>query len=122
MGGLVDRRDATHRPRQASRSVPVGDASADGHYLFGSAWDKPDLEWDYFQWSGGSQEALTSLVLAAYDLTGDRKYLDAATESFGIFTNCAGHEQYCDAIRKAPEAFFTWRSISGDARFDKAFP
>jgi hypothetical protein len=96
--------------------------SKDGHYVLGETWDKPDVEWDYFQWSGGSQEALTSLVLAVHDLTGDRKYLQAAAESFDILRNCsAEHQRYCSEIRKAPEAFYKWRAISDDSRFDAAF-
>jgi hypothetical protein len=96
--------------------------SSDGEYLIGSSgWDKPDAEWDYFQWSGGSQEALASLMLAAHDLTGARKYLDAAGESFGVMEKCAAHEELCRQMRASPEAFFVWRRLTGDARFDKGF-
>jgi hypothetical protein len=96
--------------------------SSDGEYLIGSGgWDKPEAEWDYFQWSGGSQEALASLMLAAYDLTAERKYLDAAGESFGVMENCKAHEELCRQLRASPEAFFAWRRLTGDARFDKGF-
>jgi hypothetical protein len=96
--------------------------SADGEYLIGSAaWDKPAAEWDYFQWNDGSQEAITSLVLAAYDLTGERRYLDAASESFRPLENCAAHQEVCRQLVRSPEAFFVWRRITGDPRFDKAF-
>jgi hypothetical protein len=95
---------------------------ADGSYLIGSArWDKPDAEWDYFQWSGGSQEQVTGLVLAAYELTGDRRYLDAAAESFAVMLKCEERKDLCAAMRGAPEAFFKWRAMSGDGRYDAAF-
>jgi hypothetical protein len=93
--------------------------SADGRYLVGSdRWDKPAAEWDYFQWSGGSQEALASLVLAAYSLTGKRTYLDAVGESF---RPCERHAEICDAMRSSPEAFYEWRRITGDSKYDAAF-
>jgi hypothetical protein len=96
--------------------------SADGSYLIGSqGWSKPEAEWDYFQWSGSSQEAITSLVLAVYDLTGDRKYLDAVTESFQPLANCGAHQEVCRDMVRSPEAFFAWRRLTGDARFDRAF-
>jgi hypothetical protein len=87
--------------------------SRDGSYPVNSArWDRPDAEWDYFQWSGRSQEALTSLVLAVYELTGERKWLDAAGESFAAPD---------PRFRQAPEAFYHWRRLSGDARLDRFF-
>ena len=96
--------------------------SADGSYLIGSdRWDKPDAEWDYFQWSGGSQEAIASLLLAVYELTGDRKYLDAVGESFQILQRCSSHAELCEQIRRSPEAFLVWRGLTGDPRYDKAF-
>jgi hypothetical protein len=76
--------------REAARSTahgkpagifPSAMRSADGSYLIGSdRWDKPQAEWDYFQWSEGSQEALESLMLAAHDLTGDAGFLAAARQ------------------------------------------
>ncbi len=73
--------------REAARSTAHGKPagifpsvvrSADGSYLIGSdRWDKPQAEWDYFQWSDRSQEALESLMLAAHDLTGDAGFLAA---------------------------------------------
>ncbi|MBS1825646.1 MAG: hypothetical protein JST93_10020 [Acidobacteria bacterium] len=88
--------------------------AADGEYLIGKAgWDKPEAEWDYFQWSGRSQEALTSLLLAVYDLTGSKKYLDAAGESFAVLEDCGKYAALCAEMRGAPEAYFAWRGLSG---------
>lgn len=96
--------------------------SADGSYLIGSnEWSKPNAEWDYFQWSGQSQEALTSLVLAVYDLTREKKYLEAAGESFRVLDACAAHAGLCDEMRKSPEAFYVWRRITNDAHYDGFF-
>ncbi len=96
--------------------------SANGEYLIGSdRWDKPAAEWDYYQWSGGSQEALTSLMLATFDLTGDRKYLQATTESFGPLGNCAAQAEICREMRGSPEAFLVWRRITGDRSHDRFF-
>lgn len=111
--------------RQTEHGKPAGIIpsvmrSRDGTYLIGSnGWDKPEAEWDYFQWRAESQEGLTSLFLAVYDLTGNREYLDAATESFSACASVSS--RYCDEIRKAPSAFYTWRKISGDNRYDAAF-
>ncbi len=96
--------------------------SADGSYLIGSPqWDKPNAEWDYFQWSGAAQESLTSLLLAVHDLTGDRRWLDAAGQTFRILERCEAARQYCEAILRAPEGFYEWRRRTGDARYDRAF-
>ncbi len=98
---------------------PSAVRSADGGYLVKSdRWDKPDAEWDYFQWSGGSQEALTSLLLAMHELTGEQKWLKAAGESFQILAGCSAHPHLCDAMKRAPEAFYEWRRKSGDPRYD----
>jgi len=87
--------------------------SRDGSYLVNSRqWDLPDAEWDYFQWSGRSQEALASLMLAVYELTGERKWLDAATQSF---------QQPDPRFRDAPEAFIHWRQLTGEDRYDTFF-
>lgn len=103
--------------------IPSAVRSADGSYLIGSqGWDKPEAEWDYFQWSGRSQEAITSLFLALEDLTGERRWLEAVAESFAVFGRCGEFPTLCDQIRRAPEAFYEWRRRSADARFDKAFP
>ena len=113
--------------RSTSHGKPAGlfpsvVRSADGSYMIGSErWDKPQAEWDYFQWSGESQEALTSLVLAVYELTGDRRYLDAAGETFRVLENCAAHKEICDEIKDSPEAFYVWRERSGDGRYDALF-
>lgn len=102
--------------------IPSAVRSADGSYLIGSsAWDKPEAEWDYFQWSGRSQEAITSLFLALEDLTGDPRWLEAVAESFTVLGRCEAFRRLCDQIRQAPEAFYEWRKRSADARFDKAF-
>lgn len=96
--------------------------SKDGSYLIGSdEWDKPDAEWDYFQWSGSAQEALTSLLLAMYDLTGEKRWLEAAGESFQILDQCHSYPKLCEEILRAPQAFFEWRRLSGDGRYDKVF-
>jgi hypothetical protein len=103
--------------------IPSAVRSADGSYLIGSdAWDKPEAEWDYYQWSGRSQEAITSLFLALEDLTGEPRWLEAVAESFAVFSRCDAFPRLCDQIRQAPEAFYEWRRRSADARFDKAFP
>jgi len=61
--------------------IPPALRAADGGYLIGSdRWDKPDAEWDYFQWSPRSQEAIVSLFEAAADLTGDARWRQAAEE------------------------------------------
>lgn len=97
--------------------------SADGSYLVRSdRWDRPSAEWDYYFWSGSSQEALTSLQLAVFDLTGERRWLDAAGESFAILGNCAAAPPLCEAIVKSPQAFYTWRRLSGDGRYDARLP
>ena len=101
-------------------AIPSVLRSADGTYLIGSdRWDKPSSEWDYFQWSGGSQEALASLLLAVHDMTGDQRWLEAARESFALLDNCREHAELCQAIRAQPQAFYEWRRRSGDARHDR---
>jgi hypothetical protein len=96
--------------------------SADGSYLIGSStWDKPDAEWDYFQWSGSSQEALTSLVLALHDLTGQSKWLEAAGETFEILRHPEQYPQLASEFRRAPEAFYEWRRRSGRSDYDAFF-
>ncbi|MBI4873309.1 MAG: hypothetical protein HY822_01605 [Acidobacteria bacterium] len=113
--------------RQTEHGKPAGVfppvlRAFDGSYLVGSdRWDQPEAEWDYFQWRGGSQEAIASLVLAVYDLTGDRRYLEAAGESFRPMTGCAAHPEICKEMASAPEAFFVWRQATGDSRYDAAF-
>jgi hypothetical protein len=62
--------------------IPAAMRSADGHYLLGPAWDKPDVEWDYFQWSRGSQESIGWLFRAVHDLTGRESWKQAAEEAF----------------------------------------
>lgn len=61
--------------------IPPAMRAADGNYLIASdRWDKPNAEWDYFQWSERSQEAIVSLFEAVHDLTGDAKWRAAAAE------------------------------------------
>lgn len=96
--------------------------ASDGSYLIGSdRWDKPQAEWDYYQWSGEAQEALTSLLLALHDLTGEQRWLDAAGETFQILGQCGSYAQLCEQIRQAPLAFWEWRRRTGDRRWDSAF-
>jgi hypothetical protein len=108
-----------HAMRQAEHGKPAGVfppamRSADGSYLIGDGtWDKPQAEWDYFQWSGGSQAAITSLVLAVHELTGDRKYLDAARESLVTALDCTKHPEVCSQMRRYPEALLTWQKLTG---------
>ena len=113
--------------RRTERGKPAGIIpsvvrSADGSYRIGAGtWDKPEAEWDYFQWSGRSQEAITSLFLALDDLTGEPRWLEAVGESFAVMSACEAHGRLCEEIRAAPEAFYEWRRRSADARFDRAF-
>lgn len=62
--------------------IPAAIRSAGGDYLLGARWDKPDVEWDYFQWSRGSQESIAHLFQALHDMTGDAKWRDAARQAF----------------------------------------
>lgn len=97
--------------------IPSALRSADGSYLIGSKeWDKPDAEWDYYQWSGESQEAITSLFLGLHDLTGKREWLDAAGESFSVLKDCARYEKYCAEIRKWPQSLEEWQRRTGQLR------
>jgi hypothetical protein len=101
---------------------PSAIRSPDGGYLIGSTrWDKPDVEWDYYQWSGNSQESMTALLLAVYDLTGDRRWLQAAGETFRVMEDCQAHARLCEEIRGAPGAFLDWRRLTGDSRYDRYF-
>jgi hypothetical protein len=96
--------------------------AADGSYLIGSeAWDQPLAEWDYFQWSGQSQEALASLLLAVHELTGQRRWLDAVEESFQILEKCDAAPALCKEILREPVAFYEWRRKSGNPRYDRVF-
>jgi hypothetical protein len=115
-----------HAMRQTAHGKPAGVfppamRAKDGNYLVRSElWNKPDAEWDYFQWSGRSQEAMASLVLSAYELTGKKDYLDAVRESLLPAKDCANPE-VCLEIRSAPDAFLKWRTITGSREFDAAF-
>lgn len=101
--------------------IPSAVRSADGEYRIGpGAWDEPEAEWDYYQWSGRSQEAITSLFLALHELTGEARWLEAVGESFAVLAQCETYARYCEEIRRAPEAFYEWRRRSADARFDHA--
>ncbi|MGH9660690.1 MAG: hypothetical protein ACRD96_19225 [Bryobacteraceae bacterium] len=91
--------------------------SADGSFL----WDQPNAEGDSVPWSGGSQEALASLLIAVHDLTGDAKWLDAAGESFQALDRCGEHAALCGEIVRHPEAFHEWRRRTGNPRYDQAF-
>ncbi len=101
--------------------IPSAVRSRDGDYRIGSSdWDRPEAEWDYFQWSGRSQEAITSLFLALHDLTGEARWLEAVGESFAVLARCDSYARFCQDMRRAPEAFYEWRRRSADARFDLA--
>jgi hypothetical protein len=85
--------------------------SIDGSYLIGSQdWAKPNAEWDYFQWSGGAQESLASLLLALHDLTGEKRWLDAAGETFQVQDAALQKE-----MMSAPAAFYEWQRRTGKA-------
>lgn len=89
--------------------IPSAMRAKDGEFLIDSkGWDTPNVEWDYYQWSGSSQEAVTSLFLAVHDLTGDAKWLQAAGESFTVMKECTRYRRYCEAMRKSPEAYGEW--------------
>ncbi len=62
--------------------IPAAMRSADGRYLLGPSWDKPDVEWDYFQWTRGSQESIAHLFLALEGLTGKPSWREAAGQAF----------------------------------------
>ncbi len=101
---------------------PPAVKSSSGEYLIGSdRWDKPGPGWDHLQWSGSGQEALTSLLLALHELTGEDSYLEAAGESFQALSRCEESPALCDEIRKAPRAFYEWRRRTGDPRYDGVF-
>lgn len=88
--------------------------SANGDYLIGAQqWAQPQAEWDYFQWSGASQEALTSLMLALHDLTNEPKWLEAAAASVQVLDRCEVHPEVCAAIRTAPGALNEYRRRTG---------
>lgn len=61
--------------------IPAAMRSADGKYLLGPSWDKPDVEWDYFQWTRGSQESIAHLFLALEGLTGKSSWRAAAQQA-----------------------------------------
>lgn len=73
--------------RQSLHGKPAGRfppalAWADGSYLIRSQdWAKPQLEWDYFQWSERAQESLAALMGALHHLTGDGKWRQAEQEA-----------------------------------------
>ncbi len=101
---------------------PPAVRSADGSFLIGSGrWDKPNTEGSRYEWSGRSQEAMTSLLLALHDLTGDARWLEAAGQSFQILTHCQDAPGVCEEIRKQPQAFYEWRRRTSDPRYDTAF-
>ncbi len=112
---------STRHGKPAGIFPPVLESDT-GSYLIGSdRWDKPQAEWDYFQWSGAAQDALTSLLLAVYDLTGEARWLTAAGESFQILSKCSSYPTLCQEIVRTSQAFFEWRRFSGDNRFDSFF-
>ena len=106
--------------RSQDRGKPAGAIpsvlrSADGSYLISSdAWDKPNAEWDYYQWSGGSQEAMASLFLTLEDLTGKPKWLQAASESFRLLERCGEFPRLCEEIKGSPEAHNEWARRRGE--------
>lgn len=77
--------------------IPAAVRAADGNYLLGATWEKPDVEWDYFQWTRGSQESVARLFLALHDLTAKPQWMEAAREAFAavkaplpVFSAAAG--------------------------------
>jgi len=113
--------------RQTAAGKPAGIfppavQSGDGGYLIRSTrWWEPDAEWQYFNWAGQNQESVASLLLALHDLTAERRWLDAAGESFAPVTSEITEPPIADELRKYPQAFLEWRRRSGDARYDRYF-
>lgn len=110
----------TRHQKPAGLFPPLMRAS-DGEYQVGAGpWDRQNNALGALaHWNGYSQEAQTSLLLAVYDLTGNRKWLDAAGETFDVLNDCQAHPRYCQEILDRPEALIEWRRLSGDTRFDK---
>ncbi|MBD3374791.1 hypothetical protein GF406_07150 [candidate division KSB1 bacterium] len=101
---------------------PSAMESKTGNYLIRSdEWDKPDAEWDYFQWSGRSQEVITSFMLGLYELTGDSHWLDIAEKSFSVMNECKTYPDLCKTIRENPESFYLYRQLANDSTLDSAF-
>ncbi len=95
---------------------------ADGNYLVRSSrWWLPDAEWHYFNWSGKNQACVAALLLALHDLTGERRWLDAAGESFAPVLSDSREPKLADELRRYPQAFLEWRRRSGDTRYDQAY-
>ena len=116
----LDAMEATVHGKPAGLFPPAM-RSSDGEYLIGAKdWRRPEAEWDYFQWSGKAQEALTSLMLALHDLTGERRWIDAAARTFTVLEKCAERGEECRGVIDPPVAFLEWRRRTGDARFDNA--
>ncbi|MCS7025090.1 MAG: hypothetical protein NZV14_09835 [Bryobacteraceae bacterium] len=93
--------------------IPPVLRSTDGGYLIGSAkWDQPQAEWDYFQWSGESQQAITSLFLALYELTGSGRWRQAVEESFSVLKNCKQQARYCEEVQRHPQALRAFEQFS----------
>ncbi|HEY3131013.1 MAG TPA: hypothetical protein VGL91_16280 [Acidobacteriota bacterium] len=94
----------------------------DGGYLVGSPrWWEPQSGRDTYLWSGAGQEAASSLLLALYDLTGDKRWLAVVAESFAPVREKRTQPPVALEIRANPQAFLEWRQRSGDSSYDEYF-
>lgn len=74
----------TEHGKPAGIFPPVLESQTGGYLIRSSDWAKPRAEWDYFQWSPGSQRALAALMAALYDLTGVDDWAEAARAGFAV--------------------------------------
>jgi hypothetical protein len=95
---------------------------SDGGYLVHSPrWWEPFPDSRLYNWSGASQEAAASLLLALHELTGEKRWLDAAGESFALVAGNPTQRFESLEILANPQAFLEWRQRSGDPRYDNYF-
>ncbi len=95
---------------------------ADGNYLLGSPrWWEPQVGLRSYPWSGPSQDAASSLLLALHDLTGEKRWLDAVGESFAPVREKLAQPPVPLEILANPQAFLEWRQRSGNSSYDEYF-